>query len=497
MNVLKFTLTLVTVLSLSVGMAQENIFLKRDFWKGNPSIQEVETAIAAGNDVSELNSNMFDAVCYALLEKADNATIKHLLSKKGNAVDKITHDGRTYMFWAAYRNNLDIMEYLEANGARADVKDSHGYTIINFAARGGQTNTALYDFLLKHNADIKDTTNSGANALLLVAPSVTDFKTFDYFTSKGLALKSTDTNGNGLFQYAAKGGDVTILKKLKEKGLAYNQLNKLNGNAILTASEGVDKHKDALATFAYLESLGLEPNITDNEGRNPLHAIAYKSDDLSIFRYFIEKGVAINQKDKGGDTPFMNAANSNELSVVQFLMPYVNDINIKDENGRSALAMAVNNNTPEVVDYLLQNGADVATIDEKGNSLAYYLLNTFNEKAPEKFESKLKLLRAKGLELTTSQHNGNSLLHLAAKDNNMALLQRLEEFKFDINKKNEEGNTALHLAAMTSHNDAVLEYLISEGADRTVKTDFDETVFDLANENELLKEQKITLEFLK
>ncbi|MFD0796960.1 ankyrin repeat domain-containing protein [Maribacter chungangensis] len=497
MKILKFALNLILFLSLSTGIAQDNIFLKRDFWKANPTIAEVESAIEAGNDVSELNSNMFDAVCYALLAKTDNATVKHLLTKKGNAVDKLTHDGRTYLFWAAYRNNLEIMEYLVANGARADIKDSHGYTIINFAARGGQTNTALYDFLLKHNADIKDTTNSGANALLLVAPSVTDFKTFDYFKNKGLDLNSTDHNGNGLFHYTAKGGDIRLLKKLKSKGLAYNQLNKLNGNAILMASEGVDKHKDALATFTYLESLGLEPNITDKEGRNPLHAIAYKSDDLSIFRFFIEKGVAINQKDKGGDTPFMNAANSNELSVVQFLMPYVNNINLKDENGRSALAMAVNKNTPDVVDYLLQNGADIATIDEKGNSLAYYLLNTFNEKSPEKFESKLKLLQAHDLDLTAAQYNGNSLLHLAARDNNMALLKRLEEFKFDINKKNEEGNTALHLAAMTSRNDAVLKYLISKGADRMVKTDFNETVFDLANENELLKEQKIALEFLK
>lgn len=497
MKVAKILVMGITLLATATGTAQENVFLDRTYWKENPTIEQVETAIAAGNDISELNSNMFDAVCYALLEKTDNATIKHLLTKKGNPVDKVTHDGRTYIFWAAYRNNLEIMEHLVAKGARADIKDSHGYNVINFAARGGQTNTALYDFLLSHNADINDTTNNGANALLLVAPAVTQYETFAYFNKKGLDLKSTDNEGNGLFAYTARGGDTAMLKKLKAKGLPYAALNKLGGNAILMASEGVDNPNNGLATFAFLESLGLEPNITDKEGRNPLHAIAGKSTDIAIFKYFIEKGVSVNQKDTNGNTPFLNAAKNNDLTIVEFLMEHVTDINTTDKNGRSALALAVNGNTPEVVDFLIQKGADINTLDTKGNSLAYYLLNNFNEKSPEKFESKLKLLQAKGLDLGTSQHNGNSLLHLAAKEGNMALLQRLEEFHLDINQKNKEGNTALHLAAMTTHNDAMLKYLIAKGADRTVKTDFDETVYDLASENELLKQQKIALEFLK
>lgn len=497
MKVAKILVMGITLLATAAGTAQENVFLDRTYWKGNPTIEQVETAIAAGNNISELNSNMFDAVCYALLEKTDNATIKHLLTKKGNPVDKVTHDGRTYIFWAAYRNNLEIMQHLVAKGAKADIKDSHGYNVINFAARGGQTNTALYDFLLEHHADINDTTNDGANALLLLAPSVTDFKTFEYFNSKGLDLKSTDANGNRLFHYAAKGGNVAILKRLKAKGLPYAALNKLNGNAILMASEGVDNPKNGLATFAYLESLGLEPNITDKQGRNPLHAIAGKCTDVAIFKYFIEKGVSVNQKDTNGNTPFLNAAKNNDLSVVQFLADYVEDINIVDANERSALSLAVNGNTAEVVDFLLRKGANSNTVDAKGNTLAYYLLNDFNEKLPKKFESKLKVLQANGLDLNILQHNGNTLLHLAAKDNNMALLQRLEEFNLDINKKNEEGNTALHLAAMTSNNDAILKYLIEKGADKTARTDFEETVYELASENEKLKEQKIALEFLK
>jgi ankyrin repeat protein len=330
-----------------------------------------------------------------------------------------------------------------------------------------------------------------------VAPSVTDYETFDYFEKKGLDPKSTDNEGNGLFHYAARGGNITILKKLIAEGLPYKTTNKKGGNAILMASEGVDKFKNGLATFTYLESLGLSPNTTDSDGKNPLHAIAYKSDDLSIFKYFIAKGVSVNQRDKGGDTPFMNAANSNELHIVAFLYDHVKDINLTDENGRSALAMAVNKNSPEVVEFLLEKGADINTIDANGNTLAYYLLNTYKAKNPAAFEQKLSLLQDMGLAMTAPQHGNNTVYHLAVAENNLELLQRLGEFKLDINAKNSDGNTALHLAAMKAIDDSILKYLIENGADKTAKTDFEESVYDLASENELLVKRQVGLEFLK
>ncbi len=507
MSKLKNILATITLLFALAGYAQENVFLDREYWKANPSIAKIEKDIAAGNDIAELNSGMFDAVCFALLEKTDNATVKHVLEKAGNDVNKLTHDGRTYLMWAAYADNLDMVKYLVSKGAKADVKGSHGYNAINFAARGGVTNTNLYDFLLASGANLNDRTNNGANAILLVAPTTTGYgmesnsdsgyEIIQYFAEKGLDINSTDADGNGIFNYAARGGDVALLKTLVDKGLPYKTINKNGGNAILMASQGSDNPKNGLETFTYLESLGISPNITDKEGRNPLHAIASVSDDLKLFEYFIDKGVAADKADKTGRTPFMNAANSNELEVVRFFSEYVKDINAQDENGHSALTMAVNRNDAEVVAFLINKDADVSVKDIDGNSLAFYLLNNFSAKDPKAFEKKLILLKEKGLSLTEPQQSGNTLLHLAAKDNNMALLKRLEDFKIDIDKKNDEGNTALHLAAMTSDNDALLKYLIERGADKNVKTEFEESVYDLASENELLQKNQVALEFLR
>ena len=107
------------------------------------------------------------------------------------------------------------------------------------------------------------------------------------------------------------------------------------------------------------------------------------------------------------------------------------------------------------------------------------------------------MLQEKNIQLNTIQAEGNTLFHLATKDNELGVLKRLEDFDIDINAKNEKGLTALHLAAMKAEDDQMMKYLISKGADTKINTDFEETVFDLASENELLQKQNTSLNFLK
>jgi ankyrin repeat protein len=493
-----FVIVLALISATPFFAQNSNIFLDRDYWKTNPSISEIDKKIVQGNDIAELNAYAFDAVCYALIEKADNKTVKYLLTKKGNDVNKRTHDGRTYIFWAAYKSNLDIMQHLVTNGAKTDIKDSYGDTVVTFAAGAGQINTALYDFLIKNGAKLSEQKNRvGANALHLLAPYFTVISEMDYFIENGIALTSSDTKGNGVFNYAAKGGNISFLKALIKKELPYKKVNKNGGNAMLFASQGKRGFQNTLETYKFLDGIGVESNVTGNQSRNPLHYIASKSEDLEIFKFFINKVVDINQQDDSGDSPFMNAANSNTFNVVKYLSTYVKDINTKNENGRSALALAINNNHAEVAEFLLEKGADINVVDNYGNTLAFYLMNTFRSNNLEAFNKKLELLKKNGLNLSLAQGNGNTLYHNAIEKNNLALLKRIETFGIDLNTKNKEGMTPLHLAAMKAQDETILEYLISRGADKIVKTDFEESVYDLALENELLQKHNIDISFLK
>lgn len=143
--------------STLAAVAQQNVFLDQAFWKTNPTVAIVNEAVEKGNDPAQRNRGGFDPVVLAINNQAPNETVKHLLTFKGNEVDKNTHDSRIYLHWAAARGNVEIIEFLLNKGSNVHAADSHGNTPLNFAASGGQKNTVVFDLLLGKGADLKKT----------------------------------------------------------------------------------------------------------------------------------------------------------------------------------------------------------------------------------------------------------------------------------------------------------------------------------------------------
>ncbi len=89
-------------------------------------------------------------------------------------------------------------------------------------------------------------------------------------------MQDKDNVGNGIFEYAAKGGHISFLNILLKKGA------EIGDNSIIFASQGLRKRKNTLDTYKSLENLGVKLNIVDDKGRNPLHAIAYSQKENDI-----------------------------------------------------------------------------------------------------------------------------------------------------------------------------------------------------------------------
>ncbi|WP_299776739.1 ankyrin repeat domain-containing protein [uncultured Formosa sp.] len=493
----KIVLSVMFTVGCWVQAQESNVFLDRGFWKTNPTPETIDLKIKEGNDPAQYNGGSFDPVTLAILNEASNPTILQLLKQKGNDVNKLTHDGRTYVFWAANKGNVELMEYLISKGAKTDILDNHGYTVLNFAAATGQKNTKVYDVCLANGAKLTDLDHHGANALLLASQRDTDFTLINYFTSKGLDLNSKDADGNGVFNYVSRYGKTEMLDALIKKGVDYKTVNAEGGNAMIFASVGPRGGSNNLEFFKYLENKGINPNVTTTKGVTPLHALAGRSKDAQVINYFIEKGVDVNQADQNGDTAFLNAANRNDLAMVTLLKKHVKDINATNKKGETALALAVQNNTSDVVAYLIDQGADLQTVDASGSNLTTNLLKSYSPKTKADFNSKLALLKSKGLDIAKPQANGNTLYHLALDQNSMELLKLATQHKADINAVNNEGISPLLKSAMSSSDDTILKYLLANGADKSITTEFEESAFDLAQENELLKANKVNINFLK
>jgi ankyrin repeat protein len=169
--------------------------------------------------------------------------------------------------------------------------------------------------------------------------------------------------------------------------------------------------------------------------------------------------------------------------------------NQKNNRGRVALNEAVRYNNLDVVDFLVSNGADVQNLDSKERSIAYDLIGSYNQNRTELFEEKYTALTKAGFDFDKPTSDGDNLYHLAIEFDKYDLLSWIQGLDMDINQTNKAGETPLHLAVLKSTNTELLHLLIKMGADTSVKTEFGESVYELAMENEQLTNDD--LNFLK
>lgn len=496
---MKRLLAILFVLASLLTQAQQNTLLDQAFWRNKPDLAAVKAEIAKGNDPAAFNRSSFDPTVLAINANASTEVITYLVEQKGNDVNKITHDSRTYIFWAAARGNLPVVEYLIKKGAKLDLRDSHGSTVFGFASGGGAANIPVFEALIKGGGDIKQKNQEGASLLLTGIANDKDFALTNYLVSKGLSLQDTDAGGNTAFNYAARSGNIELMKTLLQKGVKYTD------NAMIMASQGGRGGGNGLPVFQYLESLNIKAATVNKNGENALHYLARRPNQQELIKYFISKGASLKQADNEGNTPLMNAAAGNrDTATLALLLPGVN-INQPNKKGVTALALAVRSNIPEIVQFLVRNGADVKVTDATGNNLAYYLVQSYGtgggstaaQPAQDPFSAKLSILSQAGFNPATPQKDGNTLYHLAIVKNDLSLLKRIETLQVDVNAKNKEGITPLHKAAMVSKDDAILKYLLSIGAKKDATTTFKETAYDLAKENEQLAKTNVSVDFLK
>jgi ankyrin repeat protein len=468
--------------------AQKNAFLGRSFWDDNTSIEQVQTAINEGNNPTVFNAFSFDATAYAILEKAPFTTIKFLLSIEGNEVSKITHDGRNYLMWAGYKGDLELIEYLISSGSDINLIDEKGYNLQTFTAMGGTKDQRVYELYINSGLKLTAPNRDGGNIVHYLAQHVDDIKDFDYFTDNGLSIMSKDNDNNTVFHYASSQGNVELLEQLIAAGLNPKALNNQNKNALFFAAKGKRRHYNELTVFEYLVKLGLDPKLTNKNGNNLLHYAAIGNKSEAIFAYLMKMDVDLQKVNDEGNTPLMNSVWRNNTVGITALYSLTKDKNIINDKGYSLLTYALRNKNSELVESLLDEGLDYNLADKSGDNLLTHLVDTYDEKNASFFEQYYKMLIKKEVAVQ------NYTIHIATSVENEFLVKVLLESGVDINAKNEDGITALQLAAMKCEHTEFLKFLINKGADKEIKTDFEESVYDLAKSNELLEGD---LEFLK
>lgn len=362
---IRLIIAFVCVATFFNGNAQSsNVFLERSYWKAKPGIEKVRADIKAGNNASEFNAYKFDAVTWAIIEGASNETVWLLLQQEGNDVNKRSHDGRTAVFWAAYRGNVELMKQLIDQGAKTDLIDDHGYSLVSFAATTGQVDKSLYQLCIKHGADLKaEQDNDGANPLLLLMPHLQDEEMINFLVEHGLSLDQNDDHGNNAFVYAAKSGNTKMMELAMVKGLDV-RANK--DAAMIFASKGMRRKPNKRETFDFLKKQGVSPKAKDKKGKNALHYLALGSKDKEVFDFFFSEGLSMDDKDQKGVTPFLVAAERNSAEMISWFLSRVTEKNASNEKGENALHLASKRGDEKIIEALVNAGVDKDQANKDG-----------------------------------------------------------------------------------------------------------------------------------
>lgn len=131
------------------------------------------------------------------------------------------------------------------------------------------------------------------------------------------------------------------------------------------------------------------------------------SGDIATIKKLCNTGCNINEQDKSGRTPLIQAICAHKTETARFLIESGADLKIKDAYGFDALIFAIDYGHFDIIELLLDKGADIESKDYMGWTP---LMHTVNVSGSEKTA---RLLIKRGANLNAKDGESNTPLSLA------------------------------------------------------------------------------------
>jgi ankyrin repeat protein len=232
---------------------------------------------------------------------------------------------------------------------------------------------------------------------------------------------------------------------------------------------------DLNAVAEYLRQGG-DPNLRGEDGDTLLH-YAIRKRQYEIAELLLKHGADPNAMADGKMTPLHYATLHGDPLFVRLLLEYKAYPNAKDYEGRTPLHIATWYGHDSVTLALLEYGADPTVTDDMGRTPFINLHAEF-----------LRVLDAMTRSMNPDKRDekGRTILHNLAVFCDYYLVEHiLLSRDVDVNAKDNDGNTALHLAVASeiASDEACLrtaEVLLEHGADPKIKNNKGKTPIDLA-----------------
>ena len=442
------------------------------------------------------------------------------LLQQGADINRVSSEGTPLMVAASY-GNMDSIKVLLKHGASIETADK------NLSALASSLrNFSIFKLLLEYGAD-PNIPNGAANVLwrAITTPlreyvdEYTGGDEGNYETVKLLVDHGADIRVRGrhfnetLLHATALYGQADIAKLLIDKGLDVNVTDK-RGYTPLYWSLSYDTSEFigymgpekmlAKRTHNAVTQLLLDRGATLDER---VSKYTPWSGNTALVSDWLDSGVLgmgvnVDKRDPYSRTPLHVAAGNGNLELIKLLLSKGADINaeseevkwIKNPTKTTPLVYVILGNYPrstfmekdgniEVVKYLLDQGAD-PNYRSRGKPLFHIVINSFAHSKNDA-PAVAKLLLAHGVDVDVKDDDGNSaLLSTYSTDLETGAMKFLVEHGANVNARYENGNTKLiYTASAATIQPELIEWLLSVGADRTIKNSEGETALDKALQN--------------
>ncbi|XP_050405831.1 transient receptor potential cation channel subfamily A member 1 homolog [Patella vulgata] len=428
-----------------------------------------------------------------------------------------------------------VVTYLITKGASINATDIYGQTALSFAAMRGNEQAAqdLLSFRKSTHPNIREEINieaqdlQGITALHLVAIH-NQVEIARMLIESGANLRCCDKEQSTPLHHACSEGNIEIVKMLFEAGaktpegwvMISNMVTDTDIEQSTCLHLAVDNgHYDVCRLC--LEKRA-DVNVPRKHYMHPLH-LAAVSGEIRIVQLLVDNKARIDVLNDEQATPLHKAAQFNHCEVVKFLVDRKAKINCRDKDNYTPLLLAATYGRTECVELLLEKNADYTVVDKDDKTAIYLaaeenrlqtlrtllsdsrmkeLINTGDKysndplhvAAKEGFLDIVKCLLENGADLDSKNEEEQTPVHLAARYGRTIIVKELVKHdKSVVYDEDEDSNTALHLAAMYGH-DKVVEILIEFGSDVAARNYNQWTPLDLAASKGWSKTSKILLE---
>ena len=382
----------------------------------------------------------------------DDAALVERLIRAGADVNAANDYGVTPLVLACTNRSTAIVDRLLAAGANPNAAQANGVTPLMECARTGAAPAVAA--LLARGASVDAAHAKSGQTALMWAAAETHAEVVTLLIERGANVRARSTGGFTPLLFAARGGDERVARLLLDAGADVNEATKDHGSALTVASAGGHERLALL-----LLDRGANPTVADRFGITPLHnAVQRGLTSLVGMRFDESYRVQPPNMPELAAALLKRGANPNAR------------ITANDVRGPDGTPFEMRGATPY---FLAAVSGDAALMRLLGRHGADARLGADGGATP--LMAAARSACTGSCEFQGANLEANPVAAAAALEAVKAAL----DLGADIDAVNEDGQTAMHMAAFTGA-DAVVRLLADRGAAVDVQDKRGETPWSMA-----------------